>query len=87
MMVNAAERSVIPGLLGRIRLGVGRIVQLLIAPFLLGLAFFGIVTPVAVLRRTFRGDTFGRRLDTSAETYWVSPKRPTTQPDSLRRQV
>lgn len=37
----------------------------------LTLAFFLVVTPLGLLRRTFRRDPLGLRLDRRASTYWV----------------
>ncbi len=42
-----------------------------ISHLLLGVIFYGIVTPTGVLARLARGDSLHRRPDPTAATYWV----------------
>ena len=41
---------------------------------LMAVVYFGVVTPVGLLVRTFKGDPLKRRIDPNATTYWVSRK-------------
>ena len=38
--------------------------------------FFGVVTPIGFLVRTFRGDPLERRLDPKAASHWTARKTP-----------
>jgi len=41
---------------------------------LMAVVYFGVVTPVGFLVRTFRGDPMTRRLDPTATSHWVPHK-------------
>lgn len=42
---------------------------------LLGLVYFGVVTPIGLLMRAMGHDPMARRFDRSAPTYWVARER------------
>ena len=52
---------------------------------LLVVIFFGWITPAGLLMRLFGRDPMQRRLDRSAETYWM-PRKPTTDVNRYFRQ-
>lgn len=62
----------------RVALGIGRVNTIL----LLGIAFFGLLTPVAVMLRRFRTDPLRRTFDPDAGSYWL--KKPTGSPSPSR---
>ena len=45
---------------------------------LMAVVYFGVVTPVGLLVRTFRGDPLERKFDSEATTYWTSRKGPSS---------
>lgn len=45
---------------------------------LMAVVFFGVVTPVGLLVRTFRGDPLDRKLDPAATTHWTSHTGPSS---------
>lgn len=46
-------------------------VGVLVSHILLGLVYFGVVTPIGLLMRAVGHDPLARRFDRSARTYWV----------------
>ena len=57
----------------------GRTMGRVVTPVVLAVLFYGIVTPMGLIRRTFGGDQMGRRLDPGADTYrHVRTPRPKT---------
>jgi hypothetical protein len=48
---------------------------------LLGIIYFGVLTPVGLVLRAFGYDPMARRFDRGAPTYWVARE---TRPDSAR---
>ncbi len=42
----------------------------LVTHLVLGLIFYGLITPMAVIMRLFRRDRLQRKLDASEESYW-----------------
>jgi hypothetical protein len=76
-----------PGLLAplnrvwtRFSLLLSKIVQ----PLVLGVLFFAIMTPVALVGRLFGRDPLRRRLEPASATYWLD--REPVDPESVRRQ-
>jgi hypothetical protein len=56
------------------------------SPIILGVMFFGLFAPVAVVMRLRKRDALKRRLDPAAESYW-NPRVPPGPPgESLRNQ-
>ena len=60
----------------------GRAIGTVVAPIVLGLSFFLVLTPMAFFARLFRRDALGLRLDRNAASYWV---RRGDVPADLRR--
>lgn len=56
-----------------------------VSHLLLGLIFYGIVTPIGLLLRLFGRDPLQRKFDPQAKTYWV-PHEPTTDARRYFRQ-
>jgi hypothetical protein len=62
----------------------GRILGLIVSPIVLGLIFFGLITPVAIaLRLCGRDELRLRRLETGS--YWVPRTYPLATRDSFKR--
>ncbi|MFN7962698.1 MAG: hypothetical protein U0002_15625 [Thermoanaerobaculia bacterium] len=47
-----------------------------VSHLVLGLVYFGLLTPIGWLLRRFRPDPLKQRLDRSAKSYWVEHKTP-----------
>lgn len=52
---------------------------------MIGIVYFGVVTPIGLASRLIRGDTLHRRPDGSAPTYWIERPRRTGTRRYLRQ--
>ena len=50
-------------------------VGLVVSHVLLGLVYFGVVTPIGLVMKAVRYDPLERRFDRSATTYWIARER------------
>ena len=55
-----------------------------VSPVVLGLIFFGLFTPVAMLMRAFGRDVLNRRYEAELPSYWVRRDPPGPRDDSFR---
>jgi hypothetical protein len=46
-------------------------IRWVVSMVLLSVVYFGVLLPMGLLSRTFRGDRLGRRFDRTAATYWA----------------
>ncbi len=51
-------------------------IGLLVSYVVMGVVFYGVITPVGLVFRLIGRDAMNRRFDTQATTYWVQRKRP-----------
>jgi len=63
-------------------LGLHRVVS----PLVMGLMFFVVITPMALLMRLSGKDPLRLKRDPAAASYWISRDPPGPHPDTLRRQ-
>jgi hypothetical protein len=64
----------------------GLLLHAVVNPVLLGVIFFLVVTPTALLMRLFGKDPLRLRLDRAADSYWIKREPAGPDPDSLPRQ-
>lgn len=64
----------------------GLLLGMIMTPVILGLMFYAILTPMALLLRCFGKDLLSRRLRMDQKTYWVERSPPGPEPESLRQQ-
>lgn len=57
----------------------------IVSNFMLAFVYYGVVTPIGLIRKGFHPDPLGRRLDASASSHWTEV-RPNTRPDRYFRQ-
>ena len=55
-------------------------------PLIMGLVFFGAVTPTALIMRALGKDLLHRRIDPSAKSYWIDRQPPGPEPDTMKQQ-
>ncbi len=55
-------------------------------PLIMGLVFYGAVTPTALIMRALGKDPLRRRFDRDATSYWIEREPPGPEPDSMNRQ-
>ena len=59
----------------------GEILGLIIAPIVMGLIYFVILTPVSLIVRLFGKDLLGLKFIKENETYWIKRKKSRTSMD------
>ena len=53
---------------------IGFILGAIIAPIIMALMFFFIVTPTGIIMRLFKKDLINQKIDQSKKTYWIKKK-------------
>lgn len=56
------------------------------SPLILGIMFYGLITPIALVMRLRGRDPLHRRFDTKAGSYWITREPPGPSPESLPNQ-
>lgn len=64
----------------------GLLLHKIINPLVLGLMFFLIITPVALVMRLLDKDPLRLRLDSEVKSYWIYRDPPGPEPKSMSRQ-
>jgi hypothetical protein len=82
MVTLARENWLTP--LNRAWMKLGELMGRVVNPLVLGLMFFGLFTPIALVMRAFGRDALCRRFDAQAPTYWVTRDPPGPADDSFR---
>ncbi|WP_119418723.1 hypothetical protein [Desertibaculum subflavum] len=87
--VFAGLALAVPGLLGplnRLWLRFGLLLHHVINPLVMGLLFFGVITPMGVAARLIGKDFLRLRFDRQAKSYWIPRDPPGPAPDTMRHQ-
>ena len=58
----------------------------IVAPIVMGIIFFLVVTPIALIRRLMGKDSLNLEFDPEADSYWIVRKPPGPDPKSMPRQ-
>ena len=72
--------------LNRIWFRFGELLHRIVSPIALGVIFFGVVTPYAVVMRLFGRDALLLRKGSARPSYWVRREPPGPPPDSFHNQ-
>ena len=72
--------------LNRAWMGFGTFANTIVTSILMALVFFGVVTPLAWLRRRLGHDPLSLRPDPSAPTYWRERRPPGPAPETMKHQ-
>ena len=64
---------------------VGDLLHKITTPIIMGLLFFGALTPMAALMRLRGKDSLRLKRDTKCASYWIERKPPGPAPDSLNQ--
>ena len=70
----------------RLWLRFGLLLGRVMNPIVLGVMFYVVLTPMALLMRAFGKDPMRLRHDAAATSYWINRDPPGPRPDSLPRQ-
>lgn len=79
-------RPAVLSLLNRAWFKLGLALHHVISPIVLGIMFYGVITPVGLLRRVFVRDPMKLRFEPEKDSYWVKREPPGPKPDSLTNQ-
>ncbi len=64
----------------------GLLLHNIVSPLALGILFYLVVTPTGLLMRIFGKDPLRLRLDTAADSYWITRSPPGPDAESLKNQ-
>ena len=87
--VFVATALLTPALLGplnRVWSLLGLLLHKLMTPFVLGVMFFLVITPMGVVMRMFGGDPLRLRFDRQRPSYWLERSPPGPKPDTFSDQ-
>ncbi len=72
--------------LNRIWLRIGLLLHRVVSPVILGIIFFGVLTPFGLAMRMAGKNPLRLRFENSASTYWIAREPPGPAPKSMTRQ-
>ena len=64
----------------------GLLLQRIVAPVVVGLLFFVVITPIALIFRALGNDPLRLKFEPEAATYWIERIPPGPSPDSIKHQ-
>jgi hypothetical protein len=64
----------------------GLLLGAIVAPIVMGVIYFGLITPMALLARLLGKDFLRLKGDPEAATYWLPRQDPRPSPERLRDQ-
>ncbi len=71
--------------LNRLWFKFGLLLNKITSPLVMGLLFYGLITPYAYILRWSGKDLLRLRLDPSADNYWIERKPPGPAPETIKR--
>ena len=80
----AAPRWLAP--LNRVWFRFGMLLHRVASPVVMGVVYFGVVTPTGLLMRLFGKDPLRLKRDPAAQTYWIDRDPPGPPKDSMANQ-
>lgn len=84
LLAFATPRALAP--LNRLWLKFGLLLHRIVSPLVLGIMFYGVVTPTGLLMRALGKDPLRLRLDRASSSYWIERVPPGPAPESLKDQ-
>jgi hypothetical protein len=72
--------------LNRLWMRFGMLLHRIVSPLVLGILFFGVITPMGVVMRLFGKDLLRLRAEPQAPSYWVQRTPPGPARDSFKHQ-
>ena len=85
-LVLALMRPSLLAPLNRIWLGLGAVLHRIVNPLVMGLMFFAVITPMALILKLVGKDLLHRRFSPGAQSYWIPRQPPGPEPQSMRNQ-
>jgi len=84
-IITMVKPTLLQGL-NRLWLRLGILLGKVVSPIVLGLLFYGVLTPIGVLMRLLGKDPLRLKHDAAAASYWIPRKPPGPPPDSMTNQ-
>lgn len=72
--------------LNRLWLKIGELLHRITSPIILGVMFFGVITPIGFLMRLAGKDLLRMKFDSHCTSYWIRREPPGPEKTSLKRQ-
>ncbi|MEW6589802.1 MAG: SxtJ family membrane protein [Pseudomonadota bacterium] len=72
--------------LNRLWMKFGELLHRIVSPVILGIMFFGVITPVGWLMRLAGKDLLRTKFDRDADSYWIRREPPGPESSSMKRQ-
>jgi hypothetical protein len=85
-LVLALIRPSLLSPLNRLWLGLGVVLHRIVNPLVMGLMFFAVITPTALILRLMGKDLLHRRFSPDEGSYWIPREPPGPEPQSMRNQ-
>ena len=85
-LVVALAKPALLAPLNRLWMAFGLLLHRIVSPVVMGLVFYGVVTPIGLLMRLLGKDLLRLRLDRPGPSYWIERRPPGPAPDSMPRQ-
>ncbi len=85
-LILALMRPSLLAPLNRLWLGLGAVLHRIVNPLVMGLMFFAVITPTALLLRLMGKDLLRLRFPPGAKSYWIPRQPPGPEPQSMRNQ-
>jgi di/tricarboxylate transporter len=62
------------------------LMQSIVNPVVMGVIFYGVITPLGILKRRVGQDLVRRGFDAAATSYWIERRPPGPRPETMNRQ-
>ena len=85
-LVLALIRPSLLSPLNRLWLSLGAVLHRIVNPLVMGLMFFAVITPTALILRLMGKDLLHRRFSPDEGSYWIPREPPGPEPQSMRNQ-
>jgi len=85
-LILSLARPAILGPLNRLWLRFGLLLGKIMNPIILGIMFFIVITPTAIILRLIGKDLLLMRFESSLKSYWIERKPPGPTADSMSNQ-
>ena len=85
-LILALMRPSLLAPLNRLWLGLGAVLHRIVNPLVMGLMFFAVITPTALILKLIGKDLLRRRFSPGTQSYWIPRQPPGPEPQSMRNQ-
>lgn len=84
-VISIVSPALLSGL-NRLWTAFGLLLGRIVRPIALGIVFYGVMTPLALLMRVAGKDPLRLKRDSDADSYWIAREPPGPPPDSMSDQ-